>query len=304
MKKRIISGAVMTAVSTLVLILGLKVQTQIITAFIAIVAAVGVFEIVGNVAKTQNMLFKLVSAIYTVIMVFLFNIINQNIYQLNASVDQSVYETQAVVAAVVTTVLYAIVCGVLSVIYFEQLDLTKIATLCGVPLLCSFAFSTISTIVVATSVAPVTDVQMATNIVVAPAKGIYYLLLVLNYSCICDIAAYFVGTNLGKTKLCPNVSPNKTVEGALGGIIASLIVGAIITLCFGYFNKIIWVLIFSIPLCAAGMVGDLFASVIKRKADLKDFSNLIPGHGGIIDRLDSMLFVAPLLYCLLLLGVI
>ena len=264
MKKRIISGAVMTAVSTLVLILGLKVQTQIITAFIAIVAAVGVFEIVGNVAKTQNMLFKLISAIYTVIMVFLFNIINQNIYQLNASVDQSVYETQAVVAAVVTTVLYAIVCGVLSVIYFEQLDLTKIATLCGVPLLCSFAFSTISTIVVATSVAPVTDVQMATNIVVAPAKGIYYLLLVLNYSCICDIAAYFVGTNLGKTKLCPNVSPNKTVEGALGGIIASLIVGAIITLCFGYFNKIIWVLIFSIPLCAAGMVGDLFASVIKR----------------------------------------
>ena len=129
MKKRIISGAVMTAVSTLVLILGLKVQTQIITAFIAIVAAVGVFEIVGNVAKTQNMLFKLISAIYTVIMVFLFNIINQNIYQLNASVDQSVYETQAVVAAVVTTVLYAIVCGVLSVIYFEQLDLTKIATL-------------------------------------------------------------------------------------------------------------------------------------------------------------------------------
>lgn len=284
MKKRIISGAVMAAITTLILILGLKVQTQIITAFIAIVAALGVVELIGNVAKLENMAFKLVSAVYTVVMVFLFSIITQNIFQLNCS-EHSIVEIRALVAAVITSVLYVIVCGVLTIIYEEQFDLSKITVLCGMPIILSFAFSTISSMVLLTG-------------------GIYYLLLVLNFSCICDIGAYFVGTNLGKTKLCPKISPNKTVEGALGGIVVSVVASLIITLCFGYFNKLLPALLLTIPLCAAGMAGDLFASVIKRKSDLKDFGNLIPGHGGILDRLDSMLFVAPLLYCLLILGVI
>lgn len=284
MKKRILSGAVMTAISILILILGLKVQTQIITAFIAIVAALGVIELIGNAAKLENMAFKLLSAIYTVIMVFLFSIITQNVFQLNCS-DHSIVEIHALVAAIIISVLYVIVCGVLTIIYEEQFDLSKIAVICGMPIIYSFAFSTLSSMILATG-------------------GIYYLLLVLNFSCICDIGAYFVGVNLGKTKLCPKISPNKTVEGALGGIVSSVVASLVITLCFGYFNKLIPALLLTIPLCAVGMAGDLFASVIKRKSGLKDFGNLIPGHGGILDRLDSMLFVAPLLYCLLILGVI
>ena len=284
MKKRIISGAVMTAISILILILGLKVQLQIITAFVAIVAALGVIELISNAAKMENMALKLVSAIYTVIMVFLFSIINQNVFQINCS-EHSIVEIQAFVAAIVTSVLYVIVCGVLIAVYEEEFDISKIAMICGMPLIFSFAFSTISSMVLATG-------------------GIYYLLLAINFSCICDIGAYLVGVNLGKTKLCPKISPNKTVEGALGGMIASVFAGLVITLCFGYFDKLLPVLLLSIPLCAVGIAGDLFASVIKRKSDLKDFGNIIPGHGGIIDRLDSVLFVAPLLYCLLILGVI
>ena len=217
-------------------------------------------------------------------MVFLLNIVTQNIYQINCT-EHAIIEIQAMVAAIITTVLYIMVCGVLTIIYEQQFDLSKIVTLCAVPLVCSFAFSTVSCLVLATG-------------------GIYYLLLLINFSCICDIGAYLVGTKLGKTKLCPNISPNKTIEGALGGIILSVVAGLVITLCFGYFNKLIPVLLLSIPLCAAGIIGDLFASVIKRKTELKDYGNLIPGHGGILDRLDSVLFVAPLLYCLLILGVI
>jgi phosphatidate cytidylyltransferase len=118
------------------------------------------------------------------------------------------------------------------------------------------------------------------------------------------MGAYFVGVSMGKTKLCPEISPKKTVEGSLGGIVSSVIVTLIITLCFGYFDKILPTLLLTIPLCVAGMAGDLFASIIKRKVGIKDYGDLIPGHGGILDRVDSILFISPLVFCLLFLGAI
>ena len=118
------------------------------------------------------------------------------------------------------------------------------------------------------------------------------------------MGAYFVGVSMGKTKLCPNISPKKTVEGALGGIVSSVIVSLVITLCFGPFVKILPVVLLTIPLCAAGMVGDLFASIIKRKVGIKDYGDLIPGHGVVLDRVDSILFISPLVYGLVFLGAI
>ena len=129
------------------------------------------------------------------------------------------------------------------------------------------------------------------------------MLLVLNFACVSDIGAYFVGVSMGKTKLCPEISPKKTVEGALGGIASSVIVTLVITLCFGHFDKILVALLLTIPLCVVGMAGDLFASIIKRKVGIKDYGDLIPGHGGILDRVDSVLFISPVFYCLILIGV-
>ena len=133
-------------------------------------------------------------------------------------------------------------------------------------------------------------------------NGIYYLLLLLNFSSVCDMGAYFVGSTLGRHKLCPNISPKKTVEGAAGGIVSSLIVSVIIVLCFS--EKLLPVLIVTVPFCILGMAGDLFASVIKRAAGIKDYGRLIPGHGGVLDRVDSILMTAPLLYLLISAGVI
>lgn len=122
--------------------------------------------------------------------------------------------------------------------------------------------------------------------------GLVHLLLLLNFSSVCDCGAYFVGVTFGKHKLCPKISPKKTVEGALGGITLSMIVTFILAKIFSV-NAIGLVLVTPL-LCIAGIAGDLFASVIKRRVGIKDYGKLIPGHGGIMDRFDSILLIAPI----------
>ncbi len=117
-----------------------------------------------------------------------------------------------------------------------------------------------------------------------------------------DSGAYFVGTFLGKHKLCPKISPKKTVEGLIGGIITVGVVAFIHCLIFNLFiaqdAQMSYFVLVPVAMAASGMgvVGDLSASVIKRHYDVKDFGNLMPGHGGMLDRFDSVLFTAPFLY--------
>jgi len=111
-----------------------------------------------------------------------------------------------------------------------------------------------------------------------------------------DAGAYFVGKNLGKHKLNPKISPGKTWEGLIGGILFSAAFAALATLLF--FPELSYQ--FSIPLAVVmavvGVIGDLAESAMKRGADIKDAANFLPGHGGLLDRLDSLLFNAPILY--------
>lgn len=118
-----------------------------------------------------------------------------------------------------------------------------------------------------------------------------------------DIAAYFTGMFLGKHKLCPKISPKKTIEGAIGGVLGSTV------LC-GAFGAIFapWCLPHCFAIGAIGGVvsqfGDLTASTFKRKMGIKDYGNLIPGHGGVLDRFDSVLFTAPMVYYYIVLVII
>jgi len=115
-----------------------------------------------------------------------------------------------------------------------------------------------------------------------------------------DTAAYFVGMRFGRNKLIPQVSPKKTVEGAIGGLLGSvafnLIFGVVCSVGFdlsvNYFALICLALVAGV----FSQLGDLAASCIKREYGIKDFSSLLPGHGGILDRFDSVLFVAPVVY--------
>ena len=110
-----------------------------------------------------------------------------------------------------------------------------------------------------------------------------------------DICAYFAGVCLGKHKLCPVISPKKTWEGAIGGVLGSVILCGIFGLIFSR-PFILHCLIIGVLGSVISMFGDLTASVFKRKMGIKDYGNLIPGHGGILDRFDSILFTAPLVF--------
>jgi len=123
----------------------------------------------------------------------------------------------------------------------------------------------------------------------------YFIWLVISTSFITDTAAYFTGLLLGKHKLLPAVSPKKTIEGAIGGVAGSVI----FSLIFGYLvnaDLLLHFAIIGVIGSVAGQMGDLVASAIKRSIGIKDFSHLIPGHGGVLDRFDSILFTAPVVY--------
>ncbi len=134
-------------------------------------------------------------------------------------------------------------------------------------------------------------------------SGRFFILIPFIIAFSADSGAYFAGLYLGRRKLAPVISPNKTVEGAVGGVIAAtlsmLLYMFIVDIAFGFTVNYLLVLLYGIVCSAAGVFGDLCLSVIKRQAGIKDYGTLIPGHGGVLDRFDSILTVAPLVEVLL-----
>lgn len=111
-----------------------------------------------------------------------------------------------------------------------------------------------------------------------------------------DSGAYFIGRKIGKNKLWPEISPNKTIEGSLGGVVCAIIVGIIFISFTSIDLTIAKMLMLSIILSIFGQIGDLVESGLKRHFGVKDSGKIMPGHGGILDRFDSLLFVWPLFY--------
>lgn len=130
--------------------------------------------------------------------------------------------------------------------------------------------------------------------------GLYIVWLILISSWGCDTCAYCVGMLIGRHKMSPILSPKKSVEGAVGGVLGAAALGAL----YGYIVRSRFpderAVLFLALICAVGslisMVGDLAASAVKRNADIKDYGKLIPGHGGVMDRFDSVIFTAPVIY--------
>ncbi len=269
MKTRIISGIVMGIIVAGVLALDFLWEPVVITLAVALISAGAVYELLHNAAGINcnpSLLFACVFSFYVPFTHF-------------------IHKSFAVCLVYIFfgAIIYGIIAALLVLMNHPKFSLAQIVSLFGLPLIYGGMFFCLSG-------------------VIKRADGIYYLLLLLIFSSICDMGAYFTGVTLGKRKLCPLISPKKTVEGAVGGILSSIVVTVIVSLCF---SKPLFVpIILTVPFCILGMIGDLFASAIKRSVDLKDYGNLIPGHGGILDRVDSIIMIAPLLYFAILLGAI
>lgn len=200
-------------------------------------------------------------------------------------------ETESRMPALIAMMLYVLVLGVVQVVYHDKLPVERTGFVFFVSVIISIALSC-------------TVYLPALNRV----HGRFYVFLAFIIPWLCDIGAYFVGTFLGKHKLCPAISPKKTVEGFIGGIVVS--VGA--SVLAGWLYQVIhltpnalgtvnlWeVGILALLLAPFSVLGDLFASCIKRQSSVKDFGHIFPGHGGVMDRFDSMIFVSPLLFIVL-----
>ena len=136
-------------------------------------------------------------------------------------------------------------------------------------------------------------------------NGRFYILIPFVLAFLSDTGAYFAGLRFGKHKLAPVISPKKTVEGVVGGvtgaILGMIIYCLVLQLGFGFEVNYIYAVLYGALGSAAGVFGDLCFSVIKRQTGIKDYGNLFPGHGGILDRFDSNIVVAPLVEILMLL---
>jgi phosphatidate cytidylyltransferase len=141
----------------------------------------------------------------------------------------------------------------------------------------------------------------------APESGAYYMVFAATCLVACDAGAYFAGRQFGRRKLAPKISPGKSVEGAIGGVLVGTLFGPLVRAVF----EILWpdlttgfgwgaALLFGFLLSVVGMIGDLVESLLKRDAEVKDAGAMLPGMGGILDRLDSPLLGIPLMYYLLL----
>ena len=134
-------------------------------------------------------------------------------------------------------------------------------------------------------------------------NGVYLAFLIFICSWGCDTCAYCVGVLIGKHKMAPVLSPKKSIEGAVGGVVGTALLTVLYCSVFkdqmGLDTRSIVVLaVISAVAALISMVGDLTASAIKRNYDIKDYGTLIPGHGGIMDRFDSMMITAPIIYYL------
>lgn len=285
MKTRIISGVILISVIAGVLTLGYLVNPLFMTVFLAALAAIATWEMLHNVAKIESKSIIIGAMLYTAVAVV-------NFAFEGFQIGKFLITTYHI------TVVYVLVAVFLTLKKHDKLNLGGILSLCVMPFILAYAFGSLEKIA---NYGASYKLEVGG---ISALTGIYYLLMMLVFSAGCDTGAYFVGVTLGKHKLCPEISPKKTVEGAIGGILTSVVFALIFNFAFGMTEKLVPTLIFTVPLCIVGMFGDLFASTIKRSVGLKDYGNLIPGHGGILDRFDSILMISPIYLILISLGVL
>ncbi|MGI6269400.1 MAG: phosphatidate cytidylyltransferase [Candidatus Howiella sp.] len=261
MKKRLITAAV--GLSLLAVLLFFR-DTLVFDVAVILINVIALYEILYVTKYVKYLPLVGISAVYTVIAPFIYmGYIPVDINSLN--------------------VVYVMILFIATLIKHEVVQPQEVAFTFTMSMLLSYAFSCFS-------------------LVSHSENGLFFLMFALNCAWVSDAGAYFVGSAFGKHKLAPKISPHKTIEGAVGGVLSSMLVTVLLALIYprifnpGWAASMPRLVLFTALLSVVGMIGDLTASYLKRSAGLKDFGNIMPGHGGILDRFDSLLVIMPLVY--------
>ena len=266
MKTRIITAAVLVPLLLIILLFLPKFITAIL---FGLLAAIAVYELLMGTGYVKQ--FRLVA--YGMVMAFLASL-------------WSAFGCSHI-AAVVAIILFSCVLFAEMMLSHIKLRFEKICICFVAGLLIPYLFTAL--------------VRIHADAV----TGRFFILIPFILAFLSDSGAYFAGCYLGKHKLAPAISPKKTIEGAIGGVVVAvagmLLFSVILDLAFGFQMRYGVALLYGVVGSAASVFGDLCFSVIKRQTGIKDYGNLIPGHGGVIDRFDSMFIVAPVAEAMLIL---
>lgn len=261
MKTRIISGVIGAVLAVIVLFF---LPAFVLNVAAAALAVVAVFEMLNATGLMKHKGVLAVCAVYAAAMPLL-GLLDVNVWM------------------PATVLLMAVLC-ILQVICHERLQVQHTG------------FALFATVFVTFSFSSLTDLRHMEH-------GLLYVLLTMVIPWMSDTGAYFTGTFCGKHKLCPKISPKKTVEGLIGGVVISVGCTVLTAWLYQHFamsadTEILWLRLVAVAVVLAplSVLGDLFASIIKRQTGIKDYGNLMPGHGGVMDRFDSVLPTASLLY--------
>lgn len=267
MKQRILTASILIILAAPILIFS---DTIVLNIAVAVISAIGIYELLSATKYVQNHTLTVISIIYAAAVPFLFLLPGESRYG----------------AFIGVIFVFVVVLFMLLMFKNKKYRIEHI----------SVAFLMANIIPMFLSSLYVLR-RMPETMIVDARMGFVFMLMPIACVIITDTFALFTGMLIGKHKLAPSVSPKKTVEGAIGGAVF----GVLTFVAAGIISeKVIGVDVNLTLFAAAGLLtsvigqfGDLFMSVIKRHCDLKDFGNLMPGHGGILDRFDSLIFAAP-----------
>ncbi len=272
MAKRLISAAIAIPLGLVVVILNNELLYYIAMTLLSVVA---VYELFMATKYLKNKLISVLSLIFVAVVPFVYWI------------DELRSHVKLIYLCFVILLAFAMIAK------HERVKFEQVALVSFISLAIPLALNTLSFI--------------RTNF---PEHSIFYIVYIMLSVWVGDAGAYFVGTFLGKHKMCPKISPKKTWEGFFGGIITTGVIAFITCFVYEFIDATVnggvhtfsvnylYLVGLSLVLSVLGVLGDLSASLIKRECSVKDFGNILPGHGGVLDRFDSVLFAAPFAYML------
>lgn len=272
MAKRLISAAIAIPLGILVLYID---NIYLLTGVMSALSVLATYEIFVATKYLKNIPVTIVSFAFVAFVPFAFII-------------QPIREQIPYVCLAFLFTLFIIMIFMHEKVKFEQVALVAFISVCIPLAMSSLAFTRIA----------------------FSEHGIFYVVFILVAAWIGDAGAYFIGTFFGKHKMAPTISPKKSWEGFFGGVVTSGVFGILLGLGYEWLDYLttgvhhftvnIWFLFVISLICAVlGVIGDFSASILKRQCMVKDFGHILPGHGGVLDRFDSVLFVAPFVYLVL-----